>query len=183
MKLAVAVVVASATMAASAGSAAAFSIALSGGPFTLTSNSVTFSDSGGLVRVSCAGTLEGTLDTGPIPLARGSAVGAVDGGAFDRCSGGGGAPLVVQPWDVEVESVQGTLPNGATGILLRLVDFQVLLTVTILGMPVSCLYAGPLGISLSLTGTNPYRTGTTATGLGSSLSRCPVRRSARRRSA
>lgn len=132
---------------------------------------LTFGDAGGLINVVCKVTLNGTLSGGPVTIAAGNQVGIVSGVNVGMCSGGTMAALFPggTPYPITINRVLGTLSTGMTGLLYDIRGWSVDFTVTIVGIPVHCLYAGSLGWLVGVTGSNPYVTGTSTTVLSNSL--------------
>lgn len=169
-KLVLAGVIAFAAMALSVSSASAYTATISpASTISATSSSVTFSDARRIINIICAVTLGGTLNAGPITIARGAAFGNIDSVNIRTCSGGSAIGLIEDGWALTLNDVPAGLPDNATGMLLDVNDASFELTVTILGFRVVCLYRGTAGANLAAidTGTNTYRTGsiTTLTGV------------------
>lgn len=164
-RAAAAVALALAALVVMAAGANAFSMSLSpGGAITATIGSLSFGDSRGIIRVSCPATLSGSLFTGPITLGGSSSIGTLSRTTVGTCASGSGGSAsgsgLPGSWDMEVNTILGTLLNAATGMLLDVPGFAIVYTVLILGMPVRCLYSGTLGILFTLNGANPYTVGT-----------------------
>lgn len=132
--------------------------------------SLTFSDSGGLINVACPVTLTGSVDNGPIAMRPFNWFGDFWSSSTGSCSGGAATVLLTSPpW--EFDRYLGTAPNGLTGLLFAAYGFSFEVTVTILRIPVRCLYRGSIGILMALSGSNPYTTSplTALTLLGNSI--------------
>lgn len=145
-------VVAALALALAVGSANAYDMEISpGGSVSMSSSSLTFSDTGGLIRVVCPVTLDGTLDgTSQIALVPGNAFGTITAATPGRCTGGIATALVARGWTLTINRVLGTLPGSMTGLLFDLSGLAFELNVTIL-LPVRCLYGGTAGGLLGTT--------------------------------
>lgn len=164
IKLVLAATVALVAMAFAVSSAsAAYTGSLSpGGTIASTASSLTFSDSGGLINIVCPVTLTGSLLTGPIATTAGSNFGTVTRVAIGTCRNGSAAALVGTGWAMNINTVLGTLPNAATGLLIDIVGASFNIRTTILGITVNCLYRGTAGALIAAAGTNPYTVGSIA---------------------
>jgi hypothetical protein len=152
-------------------SASAYDLSVSPAGPVAASGTLTFSDAGGLINITCPYTFDATLDAGPVALSAGSQLGTVDVVSIGSCTGGSAVALVDDPWPIQVAAVLGTQPNALTGLLVDVVGFSWEINVSIFGIPMRCLYLGTLGALFNVTGTNPYATGSTLTTLGNAISK------------
>lgn len=174
----VAALIAAVLMAISVSSAAAYDMSIRpAGSISLTSSSLTFSDAGNIIRVVCPMTLTGALFAGPITIARGNEFGGLSGGRIDPCTGGNAAAIFYSglPWETKVDTVLGTLPSSATGLLFEISGATFSLIVRILGLTTTCQYAGSFVALTGWTGSNPYTTTGSITVSTSSLAIEPGR--------
>lgn len=172
IKLALAGIVAVLAMALSVQSAAAYDMTFTPGDvFSASTGAGTLrlSDGNGIINFSCPMTLEGALDTGPVPITAGSQFGTIDAVTVGSCAGGTIVTLTgVFGWALKTDTALGALPNGATGLQFTIEGFSWEITTRILGITVRCLYSGNLGAVAPLTGSNPYTT-VSFTTLGSTI--------------
>jgi hypothetical protein len=149
-----------------AASASAYDMTIApAGAITAESSALSFSDSNRIINVVCPVTFGGSLDSGPIQIASGNQFGLIDGVSVGTCSGGSAVGLVNSGWELTVNSVLGTAPNGLTGILFNIENYSKQYTIRVLGLTIVCLYRGTALGLMSVTGSNPYRT-TSGTFLG-----------------
>lgn len=164
------IAVAIAATAVMASSANAYNLSVSpAGGVTGGSQSLSFSDGGGIIRIVCPVTLDGTADAGAIGITGGSQNGQIDSVTVGACSGGRATALVADPWPVTIDTALGTLPNAMTGMSVAIGGWTFTYAVSILGIPVRCTYSGSALASFGVTGSNPYTTNGTLTMSGNSI--------------
>lgn len=170
MRMVVAVVSAATMMAIAAAGASAYDMSVSpAGSFTATAATLTFSDGGGVINVACPVTLSGSLSAGSITMAAGNSVGSISGVSVGSCTGGSATALVGTSYDMRINTILGTLPNAATGLLFDVLGFSFEYTVRILTIQIRCLYSGTIGVLFGLSGTNPYTLSNSGVFLGNSV--------------
>lgn len=168
-KLAVASLFAVLALGAAVQSAQAYDLSISPAGGVALSGILTFSDGGGVIRLTCPTTLSGSLDAGPVAAAAGSQLGAITSVRIGTCTGGTSVVLIGSGWPIVINTVLGTLPNAATGMLVDIQDFSWQLSFTVLGIPVACLFRGTAGGLFGLSGTTPYVTTGSFTVLGNTI--------------
>jgi hypothetical protein len=137
------------------------------GRITAVAGALTFSDAGGLVRVTCAVTLGGTLSGATMDKLAGTVIGGLTSASASGCSGGTArflAPTAERPWPIVYNEILGTLPSEVTGIQLEFDAAAVSVTASFL----TCLYRGDLQAQLAVTGRAAY-TGETITSQANSF--------------
>lgn len=140
------------------GSASAQSLSLDpGGAITATSVGRLTSMFGSSVDlVNCDVQLRGSLVSTPVPKASGERIGAITGTSILNCALGVSLTPLSLPWDVEYNSISGTLPDSiiSIGIGIARTQFQI----NNVPMTGTCLYEGPFTGAVPLSGSNPYTT-------------------------
>jgi hypothetical protein len=155
-RLILACVLASITAAVLVGSASAANVTFerAGSIEMPSSGKLTFGE--GSTTIQCEFTFNGTLARGPIEATAGRQVGSITEVSINRaeCTGGELERVLGLPWALvydEATPSQAGLPNNITGLRLRIINFNLLLS-TFFGI-VNCLWAGNLGLILSVTQT------------------------------
>jgi hypothetical protein len=143
----VALVTAIGILALAAGGAVAASISVSpAGAVTMASlGRVNFSNAG----THCSFSLRGSLQRGPTAEISGTRFGEVTGLSIGSCERGTINGILNMAWSITFNRLT------ATGLELSINSFSIELRITIIGIPVNCLYGGNLpvllGISASVT--------------------------------
>jgi hypothetical protein len=115
---------------------------------------------GGSTTIECNLTLRGSLNSS-VTLTAGQSLGRISAVEIANCSGGNSVTVLNLPWTLEYTESEGELPNEVTGV-----DFKVKnssFNLGIFGGFINCLYQGDEPSILSVTGTNPYTSGTIST--------------------
>lgn len=127
-------------LAAAATSATAASLQTSpGGAITATSLGK-LSFVAGEIRIECNLTMRGNLLTTAISKVAGTKMGEITAINWANCVGGEVEAVLNLPWNVIYTSINGTLPEGVTGVNFEIVNTQFELST--FGGFFACLYAG-----------------------------------------
>jgi hypothetical protein len=152
-RFAVALVVALAAMGVAASSAFAISATVANGGAVNATGSATFE--GGGISIVCPLTLENSLLTGPIAIARGAKIGETTGVRIGSCTGGSVESVLALPWNLTIHDSLPTIASlttrNATGLLLDINGAS--FNLSVFGGFVNCLYSGTAGALLTLTHT------------------------------
>ena len=157
LKLLVAAAIAVIAFAAASGvaSAAEFESSPAGSDNAISEGKLTFSNSS--ATISCNITLAQSLVGGRIAKTAGTKIGEVTGVTWANCEGGNVRAVLATPWEIQYESIAGTLPEAVSTVNLTLKNtgFQFSL---FFGL-VNCLYGGDAKAILTLN----HRSGATYT--------------------
>jgi hypothetical protein len=144
---------------AATGSAAAFTASVSpAGEITSTTSSAEFI--GGSTTIRCPLTLRGSLNSS-VTLTEGQSLGSITRVEIGTCSGGNSVTVLNLPWTLPYTSTEGTLPNEATEVNFNVRGAS--FNLGLFGNFVNCLYSGNQPSILTVSGTNPYTSGTIST--------------------
>lgn len=127
------------------------------GAMTLASSG-NISFTSGFFTVECEATLGGSMRAGPISIS-GVAAGEVTSARMGGCRGGTIREALFRertPWTIKAESVLGTAPEEATGLMVTIENFAFSGTFAEL----TCLYSGTVRVLFPLTENNYYDIGT-----------------------
>jgi hypothetical protein len=108
--------------------------------------------------VTCPVTLGGEWLSEQIWSEVSAGMARIESGSVGTCSSGSARVETSNRWALTFSSFSGTLPN-LTAMQVRIVDFSMLFTVNVFGVPTQCKYTGEVGASFALSGTGPYTTG------------------------
>jgi len=100
------------------------------------------------ITVRCPVTLEGTMESAELPI-EGSEIGAVTRAGIGSCTNGTLRSVLGLNWYLIDNSFLGTLPS-VTGYLLTIEEAALNYSVTVLGIPVECLYVGNVEMLLAV---------------------------------
>jgi hypothetical protein len=112
----------------------------------------------GFFTVECEAALGGSMRAGPISIS-GAAAGEITSARMGGCRGGTireGLFRERTPWTIKAESVLGTAPEAATGLMVTIENFAFSGTIAEL----TCLYSGTVRVLFPLTENNYYDIGT-----------------------
>lgn len=146
-----------ATLGISSESAAASVTLRPGGNITANSQGrVTFS-AGGLGAIECRLQLRGSLSSSGAAFIEGTTIGAITAAVWSDCNLGVIGRALGLPWSIVIGSMAYA---PLTAFPLRIDDAQIEMgNIPFVG---SCLYAGPIPIAASLSGSDPFATGLAA---------------------
>jgi hypothetical protein len=155
-KLFITAALALAAFMAASGTASAFTatVAPAGAITSVSRGLVTFSS--GTTTITCRVTLRGSLNA-TVTLTAGQSLGRVSAVEIAECSSGATVTVLSLPYNLNYQSVAGTLPNAVTAINFR-VDAAAF-NLSLFGRFINCLYSGNQPARLAVRGTNPYETG------------------------
>jgi hypothetical protein len=154
-KILLAGLAATAVLGALVATASATRVATSNQFFRTTWSALEFIGSGGVVRIRCPVTIEGSYHSRTIAKVAEALIGYVTRAAVGVCTGGTFTLLAsALPWHVRYNGFSGTLP-AITVVHLRFVGFSLLINFNeVFGLRSSCLYqstaASPMRASVNV---------------------------------
>ncbi len=156
--LAAAIVVA--VFGAAASNAQAYDLTFSPGGAVSANGTLSWSDTGGLLNMSCPYTLSGTVPTAAVADAPGASLAAIRRVTVGGCAGGvSWTALNGSTWRITFEGYVGTAPGALTGIRVKIRGWNGGFSGSIFGVPQNCLWQGDLAGVIALSGSNPYAVG------------------------